>query len=229
MLFCRHSAGADTYVQEAKQVVLANDETATTGGDATVTATDSLVSRCRRGDEHAFEELYRLYAARIYRHLRALLGPVPEVDDALQLVFLEAFRNIERFEGRSQFSTWLHGIAVRVVFNQARARRRRNKAMSALTDESETTAPSRSPTPERVVDARQQTSRLYRHLEAVDEEKRAAFVLFYVEQLELSEVATQLGISADAAGARIKRGRAQLLRALEREQLATARRIGSVQ
>ena len=73
-------------------------------------------------------------------------------------------------------------------------------------------------TPEAAAVSQEQLARLHRLLANVDESKRVAFLLYYVEQLELSELGERLGVSPGTAWARVKRARAQVLREMEREQ-----------
>lgn len=186
-----------------------------------------LVERCRRRDERAFGELYERYADRIHRHLLVLLGRPSDADDALQVVFMKAFRSIDTFEGRSTLSTWMHGIAVHVALTQLRMRKRRESAMHAFAAEKHGagSGAAHGDAEVRVVLA-QRVERLHRHLEKVSPKRRVPFLLYYVEQLELSEVAAQIGTSEPTAWARIKRTRARVLRAIEREDLGERRREG---
>lgn len=187
-----------------------------TGGVAV--PTEALVRRAQEGDRSAFDDLHRQLSGRIQRHLRVLLGPTADVDDALQSVFLEAYRNLGKFDHSSKFTTWLHGIAVRVALNASRSKRRRGRAMNNLSDQTSFRPSSVTATPEAAAVSQEQLARLHRLLASVDEGKRIAFLLYYVEQLELSELGDRLGVSPGTAWARVKRARAQVLREMEREQ-----------
>jgi len=187
------------------------------------TTAEELVTRCQAGNAAAFEELYRRYANRVYRHLVTLLGAGPDAEDCLQAVFLTAFNKLHAWDRTSLFSTWLHGIALRQSLNARRARRRRAAAMQAHERERRSTAPR---TPERSLMQREETQRLFCYLERVSDKKRAAFLLYYVEQLPLDEVAARTGTSVHTAAARIKYARAEIRKALERDQLALRRRDG---
>ena len=71
-----------------------------------------LINRSLEGDESAFAVLYTRYHGQISAFCSRLLRGRHEVEDAVQQVFLEAWRSMGRFEGRSLFSTWLTKIAI---------------------------------------------------------------------------------------------------------------------
>lgn len=187
-----------------------------------------LVLRCQRGDEQAFRELYNLYATRIYRHLHLLLGPAEDLEDALQGVFAQAFGKIQTFDFRAKFSTWLHGIAVRVALNSRRSRRRRGHAMDALATELKHDGADHRPSPERQASLSETAERLERHLAELAPEKRIVFALFYLEQLKLDEVAERVGESRVTTWGRIRRARSDLLAAIAREDKTPQRTRGTV-
>lgn len=71
-----------------------------------------LIEKSLKGDEAAFAVLYSRYYNQVYAFCSRLLRGRFDVEDAVQQVFLEAWRSMGRFEGRSLFSTWLTKIAI---------------------------------------------------------------------------------------------------------------------
>jgi RNA polymerase sigma factor (sigma-70 family) len=71
-----------------------------------------LIERSLNGDHQAFAVLYSRYYNQVYAFCSRLLRGRFDVEDAVQQVFLEAWRSMSRFEGRSLFSTWLTKIAI---------------------------------------------------------------------------------------------------------------------
>jgi len=74
------------------------------------------------------EALFRRYHRPLFQTALRVLGNTEDAEDALQDGLLSAYRNLKRFEGRSQFSTWL----TRIVINAALMRRRSAKARPAV-------------------------------------------------------------------------------------------------
>jgi RNA polymerase sigma-70 factor, ECF subfamily len=85
-------------------------------------AQEVLVSRCVAGDDAAWASLYTRYAKTISNFLKRL-GVAPDaLEDAVQEVFLQAFRSLDKFRGEAAVKTWLYRLAV------TQARRSRERA-----------------------------------------------------------------------------------------------------
>src|ERR1700739_5059870 len=74
-----------------------------------------LVAKAQAGNEEAFTELVRRHSGQVYGLSLNMLRNREDAEDNLQNVLVKAFHHIDRFEGNSQFSTWL----VRVTINEA--------------------------------------------------------------------------------------------------------------
>src|SRR6266481_9010924 len=92
-----------------------------------------LIRAGQRGDAQAVDTLFKRYQRPLFQTALRVLGNAEDAEDALQEGMLSAYRNLKRFEGRSQFSTWL----TRIVINASLMRRRSAKARPAVSlDES---------------------------------------------------------------------------------------------
>ncbi|WP_308813940.1 sigma-70 family RNA polymerase sigma factor [Sphingomonas sp. GV3] len=72
-----------------------------------------MLERIQAGDRRAFEALYRSYHSRLSRFLLRLLRRPHLVEEVLNDTMMVVWRRLDRFDGRSRFSTWLFGIAYR--------------------------------------------------------------------------------------------------------------------
>src|SRR5579864_6662569 len=91
-----------------------------------------LVARAQAGNEEAFTELVRRHSGQVYGLSLNMLRNREDAEDNLQNVLVKAFHHIDRFEGNSQFSTWL----VRITINEAlmKLRKRNSERISDYHD-----------------------------------------------------------------------------------------------
>jgi RNA polymerase sigma-70 factor, ECF subfamily len=97
---------------------VAND--AVPGTERPMLSDASLVAAARAGDMRAFEKLYRQHSGRVLGLCLRMTRRRDVAEDCVQQTFIRAWRNLNAFEGRSAFGTWLHRIAVNEVLSHAR-------------------------------------------------------------------------------------------------------------
>ncbi|MFO0555945.1 MAG: sigma-70 family RNA polymerase sigma factor [Polyangiaceae bacterium] len=153
----------------------------------------------------AFEELYDQHVDLVWRALRRFGVAESAIEDATQEVFLVAFRRLSSFEGKSTLSTWLYGICAHVARNARRTERRHPETPTEDVGHDQA---STSATPEQVASEREAQRILYELLDALDHDKREAFVLAELEGLSAPEIAASLGLNVNTVYARIRAGRA---------------------
>ena len=181
-----------------------------------------LIARAQAGDQDALEALFSNLSPALYQTALRLVGTPEEAEDVLQEGMLSAYRNLRRFEGRSQFSTWL----TRIVINAALMRLRSRRARPAVSlderlaeDEDMTFAdqfPYTAPSPEQVVARRELEALLRRNLATLSPVLRSAFILREMEGFSTEEAAEELGISEGTLKARLHRAKKQLSRLVGR-------------
>jgi len=95
--------------------------------DARETTDDlKLIRRCLAGDQEAFPVLYGRYRLQLYSYLGKMLpGDTHLVDDLFQQTWLRVLENLERYEHRQKFISWLFRIAHNLVVDQVRRQGRR--------------------------------------------------------------------------------------------------------
>ena len=173
-----------------------------------------LVACAQAGDRTALQEIYRRYADTVFRRLTHLLGPDPEREDLLQLVFAELFRGLQRFRGQAQFSTYLYRMVTNIAYDHLSRRSRRGWRRSADTLEN---LPVSEPSPEAVAMRRQMVSEVLRCLDRIKPKKRIAFLLRVSEGLSVEEIAAQVGASPEAVAKRIQHAQRELLALVEKK------------
>ena len=174
-----------------------------------------LIRAGQRGDAQAIETLFRRYHRPLFQTALRVLGNAEDAEDALQDGLLSAYRNLKRFEGRSQFSTWL----TRIVINAALMKRRSAKARPAVSldethHEDELPAAERfaddSPNPEQLYAGTEIREMINENLDELSPLLRTAFVLREVQGYSTGEAAKKLGVTENTLKARLWRARHQL-------------------
>jgi RNA polymerase sigma-70 factor, ECF subfamily len=162
-----------------------------------------LVDKCRSGNREAQRQLYECYHQLTYRILVRMVGRT-DADDVMQEVFLQVFRALSQFDGRSQFKTWIY----RVTFNQAlqhlrKRRRSRWKTLGLGGDVME-----QKPVQRHELDDKELLESALRRLEP---DLRAIFLLREVEKCSYSQIAEAIGVPEGTVASRLNRAR-QLLK-----------------
>jgi RNA polymerase sigma-70 factor (ECF subfamily) len=182
---------------------------------------ERLIRAGQKGDHQAVEALFRRYQRPLFQTALRVLGNTEDAEDALQDGLLSAYRNLRRFEGRSQFSTWL----TRIVINAALMRRRSAKARPAVSlDEApreDELPPSErfaddGPNPEQVFAGTELREMISENLEELSPLLRTAFLLREVQGYSTGEAAKKLGVTENTLKARLWRARHQMAERLGR-------------
>ena len=83
---------------------------------------EALVAAIAQGDRRAMQVLFGRHQVKVYRFLVRMTGDAAMADDLVSECFFEVWRKAASFEGRSQVSTWLLGIARFKALSAARRR-----------------------------------------------------------------------------------------------------------
>ena len=161
---------------------------------------ERLCERAKAGDRQAASELVTLYYERIYSYLRRLCGNDDDAADLTQKTFCKAWSSLASYQGRSRFSTWLHGIARHVYGDW---RRQKNLA-DVRTDEWWESCASDGPSPFEDAAERESARLLYALVEQLEEDARQTVHLHYYQGLSLAETAEVLGVATSTVKYRLR-------------------------
>ncbi|HUP19619.1 MAG TPA: sigma-70 family RNA polymerase sigma factor [Gemmatimonadota bacterium] len=151
------------------------------------------LSRAQAGDRQAFDELVRFYRDDLLRVAYRFVGNYEDAHDVLQHVFVKVWQNVDRWEPRAPFWSWLYRIAVNESLGWKKREKRRYEIVSPLEDTAYPDAESGAPSPLDDVALRQLERRIRRAVEKLPEMQRATFVLRFREELSVKETAAVLG------------------------------------
>ena len=172
-------------------------------GKAQSLPTQSLGADAKALPEASFTELYEDNFDFVWRSVRMLGVQLEAADDAAQDVFLVAHRRLADFQGRSSARTWLFAIALRVVADYRRSRRRKMRLLDRVMHTQP--EPIRTPFDAAVGSERRDT--LLCALDALSDEQRAVFVLADIEEMSAPEIASALEVNLNTIYSRLRSAR----------------------
>jgi RNA polymerase sigma-70 factor, ECF subfamily len=171
---------------------------------------EQLAARAKAGCSQSFEAIIEQTKNRLFSFLMQIVANEHDAEDIAQESYVKAFRNLQTFDGRARFTTWLYTIAKNTAFTHLR-KRRAHQPLEEL-EEVLTTAPA-SATEAEEVDS---IWKMARQLKPVFFE---TLWLFYAEGFSLKETATILKSNPITVRVNLHRARAALGRKLDRAGL----------
>jgi RNA polymerase sigma-70 factor (ECF subfamily) len=160
----------------------------------------------------AFAEIFREHAPYVWRVLRRLGVREADVEDLCQEVFVIVHRKLPEFEGRSSMRTWIYGICIRVASDHRRRAHVRREEPTDAPPEERKSAPQLHE-----LEREQARVLLSRALAELDDDKRAVFVLYEIEALEMKAVAEAVGCPLQTAYSRLHAARKKVTETIERQ------------
>jgi RNA polymerase sigma-70 factor (ECF subfamily) len=174
----------------------------------------AAVARARAGDREAFRVLVERHSRNVFRLAFRMTRSEEDAEDVVQETFLKAYRNLPRFAGQSEFSTWIHAIATHCAVDLLRRRAPRQERTRPLEGETLDEAAAGDATPERTSYGSEVGRRVARSLERLSPMERTAFVLRHFEGRTIAEIGRTLGVRSGAAKNCVFRAVAKLRRDL---------------
>ena len=181
---------------------------------------DSFLRRLREGDPTAYESLVRDNGPRLLAVARRYLSSEPDCEEAVSDAFASAFKAIDRFEGASTLSTWLHRIIINVCLMRLRSERaRRTVSVEELLPTFDETGHQATPPRAWVDDIDNQFSwsdtrrRVRECIDLLPDAYRNVLLLRDIEGCDTATTAEILGTAEGNVKVRLHRAR-QALRAL---------------
>lgn len=171
---------------------------------------EHIASLVQQGNKDAFGMLIDRYEKKITRYANKFLYNYQDREDAVQDVFIKAYRNIQSFRTTERFSPWIYRIAHNTFINVVR-KQSKEKMTSFDTDTLFGLAIA-DPTIETNQEQKRDREILEQCLDKLDVKYREVLVLFYFEEKGYEEIASILQIPKATVGVRLARGRERMKR-----------------
>ena len=174
----------------------------------------------------AFQNLYALYAGRLYKSIFRITKNAQDAEDALQDTFLRAYLAIHTFEGKSSIYSWLTRIAINSALTILRRQRVRREILFDPQPDPQLESQAfqvkdNALNPEEACYLKQRQVKTRRAIRRLDPQLRAPLRLQLVQGLSVNEISGALNISVAAVKARLYRARKRLSEAHDRSSRPT--------
>jgi RNA polymerase sigma-70 factor, ECF subfamily len=164
-------------------------------------------------------EIYRSELAYVWKTLRRLGAPPPDLEDLAHDVFVVVHRHLGDYDPARPLRPWLFGIALRVVADFRRLRRNQREIPGERVEPVDA-----APTAHERVEGQEMRDLLMKALDTLDLEQRAVFVMHDLDEVPVPEIAEALAIPLNTAYSRLRLARADLAAWITRHRSAERRR-----
>lgn len=181
---------------------------------------EKFISKLKNKDNDAYDTLINMYSKRIYYLCLKILGNTCDAEDATQTTFLNVFRAIENFQGKSQLQTWIYKIAVNVCNDILRKKIRQNHINTYFSKELEETYHNVADEKENIEEKILKNERkkvVYNCIYKLPQNHRKFIVLRDLENLSYEEIANILDMNIGTVKSGISRARGKLMSLIKTE------------
>jgi RNA polymerase sigma-70 factor (ECF subfamily) len=171
----------------------------------------------QQGDKEKFSILMERYEQKLFRYGRKFLSRKENIEDALQEVFMNTYKNIQSFDTSLKFSSWIYRIAHNTYINSLKKNQH-----SPLTLFDFDTLLSRESAPDQILPAwerRELSTMIDQGLDQLGVKYKEVIILHYLEELSYKEISDVLQIPIGTVGIRIKRAKDALRKIYQSLQL----------
>jgi RNA polymerase sigma-70 factor (ECF subfamily) len=177
-----------------------------------------LVKRTSQGDISAFHEIVELYKKKVYYIAYNICGDFHEAEDISQEVFIKVFRFINKFRSDAKLSTWIYQVSVNTSIDAVRKRKKKQVFMETAQMDSlppdSTVTGSNTAGPENLTARDLFRQRIHQALPGLSKKERAVFVMRYLNEFKLLEIAEIQGISINSIKTLLLRAKKKLRKKL---------------
>jgi RNA polymerase sigma-70 factor (ECF subfamily) len=181
----------------------------------------SLIRKAKRGDADAIERLVRGHQDALYGFMLRMSGRPDVAEDMVQEAFVRVLRNLDRFDDRFRFSTWLFTIARRLYVNHLQKHR------PAYDSETIGSWQGDAERPDSIAAGAEQREHLRRlldeALEALSPQQREIVLLFHQQQWPIQTIAEALRMPEGTIKSHLHRARRRMQEAICRDRTAKSR------
>jgi len=173
----------------------------------------ACVRRVLNGDRHGYDEIVHRYQNRVFSLLLMMVRDHSGAEEVTQDTFMRAYTNLHRYDLQRPLYPWLATIAARLGINWINRTGARQQRTESEFDVSELPAAASHPAAQ--LQQQQDQQQLWQQVASLPQGERTAVLLFYKQELRVTEIADILGVTTGTVKTLLHRGRAHLKAQLE--------------
>jgi RNA polymerase sigma-70 factor (ECF subfamily) len=177
-----------------------------------------IVARVRAGESELFRVLVERHSRKVFSLAYRMTGNESDAEDIVQDTFLKAYRQLARFESRSEFGTWLYRIGANCALDSLRSRKSRDEVVETVDDKQAPildSLPAKGPLPDSLTYDSEVRQKVGAALALLTAAERAAFVLRHYQGMSIAEIGKTMGLKDNATKNTIFRAVQKLRNTLE--------------
>lgn len=172
----------------------------------------SDIKRAMNGDKQAFINIIEEHKIALYKVMKAILQNEDDVCDAMQETLIDIYENIHKLQKEKYFKTWATRIAINECYHIIRKQKINQDKIVKMQRES--SAQEKESLNIEKTDIEIAISKL-------DKDLRLVVVMYYYNNLKVSDIAKTLEIPAGTVKSRLSRARESLYESLKQEEVST--------
>ena len=179
---------------------------------------EDLIEKAKAGDVKSFEILIANYKKRAFNIAYRMLGNLEDANDVTQESFLKIYRSIDKFKGKSSFSTWLYSIVNNTCIDFIRKNRKKTTiSIDTNYDEDgyEIEIADEKNTTESLFEKKEIIRSIHDAINRLNHDQKIVIILRDIQGFSYFEISKILNISEGTVKSRISRGRKNLKNILE--------------
>ena len=179
-------------------------------------ALETLIQRCLRGDQLAWELIVRQYWRKVFNIAYKFVGKHDAAEDLAQDIFLKIFKSLNTFDRRANFQTWLISVSRNLCIDHYRSVRKERETIDRDVDPNELSPASHEISPMAHLEQRDRVVLLRQALAELPETLKTAVLMRDIQEMTYQEIADKLHLPEGTVKSRINRGRTELARHVKR-------------
>ncbi|MES2109184.1 MAG: sigma-70 family RNA polymerase sigma factor [Bacteroidota bacterium] len=166
---------------------------------------EEIVERVVNGEQHLYEHLMRKYNSRMYRIGMSIINDDKEAEDIMQTAYINAYRQLKSFQGRSSFATWL----TRILIYEALLHKKRNlKLQKVLMEKPDNDYHNETPLKELM--NKELKGLIESAVAKLPEKYRMVFVMREIQEMSTTETMDALNLGESNVKIRLSRAKEML-------------------